>query len=105
PTRGGSEQWEATCKAAGISEELHFHDIRGTTVTMLFRAGCSIGEIVTITGHTLRRAQEILDKYLARTSQLAETAIGKLVVSKLRHYREVRERLGNRFCKTARKTR
>jgi hypothetical protein len=36
-----------------------------------------IGEIVTITGHSLRRAQEILDKYLARTSQLAESAIAK----------------------------
>ena len=44
---------------------------------MLFRAGCSIGEIVTITGHSLRRAQDILDKYLARTSQLAESAIAK----------------------------
>lgn len=71
-----AEQWEATCKAANITD-LHFHDIRGTTVTMLFRAGCNIGEIVTITGHTLRRAQEILDKYLARTSQLAESAIAK----------------------------
>jgi integrase len=71
-----AEQWEETCKAAGITE-LHFHDIRGTTVTMLFRAGCNIGEIVAITGHSLRRAQEILDKYLARTSQLAESAIAK----------------------------
>ncbi len=71
-----AEQWEETCKAAGITD-LHFHDIRGTTVTMLFRAGCSIGEIVTITGHSLRRAQDILDKYLARTSQLAESAIAK----------------------------
>jgi hypothetical protein len=44
---------------------------------MLFRAGCTIGEIVTITGHSLRRAQEILDKYLARTSQLAESGIAK----------------------------
>ena len=44
---------------------------------MLFRAGCNIGEIVAITGHSLRRAQEILDKYLARTSQLAESAIAK----------------------------
>jgi hypothetical protein len=34
-------------------------------------------EIVSITGHTLRRAQEILDKYLARTSKLAESAIAK----------------------------
>ncbi|MGA7958107.1 MAG: tyrosine-type recombinase/integrase [Xanthobacteraceae bacterium] len=71
-----AEQWEETCKAAGITD-LHFHDIRGTTVTMLFRAGCNIGEIVTITGHSLRRAQDILDKYLARTSQLAESAIAK----------------------------
>jgi integrase len=71
-----AEQWDETCKAAGVSD-LHFHDVRGTTVTMLFRAGCSIGEIVAITGHTLRRAQEILDKYLARTSQLADSAIAK----------------------------
>jgi integrase len=71
-----AQQWEETCKAAGITD-LHFHDLRGTTVTMLFRAGCNIGEIVAITGHSLRRAQDILDKYLARTSQLAESAIAK----------------------------
>jgi integrase len=71
-----ASQWEATCKAAGISD-LHFHDIRGTTVTMLFQAGCNLGEIVSITGHTLRRAQEILDKYLARTSKMADSGIAK----------------------------
>src|SRR5260370_37872749 len=32
-------QWEDACKAAGITD-LHFHDIRGTTVTMLAEAGC-----------------------------------------------------------------
>jgi integrase len=71
-----AEQWEATCKAADIVD-LHFHDIRGTTVTMLAEAGCTLPEIVSITGHTLRRAQDILDKYLARTSKLAESAIAK----------------------------
>jgi integrase len=71
-----ASQWEATCKAAGIAD-LHFHDIRGTTVTMLFQAGCNLGEIVSITGHTLRRAQEILDKYLARTSKMADSGIAK----------------------------
>jgi integrase len=71
-----AEQWEYTCKAAGI-DDLHFHDIRGTTVTMLAEAGCTLPEIVSITGHTLRRAQDILDKYLARTSKLAESAIAK----------------------------
>lgn len=29
-------------------------------------------------GHSLRRAQEILDKYLSRTSVLADNAIAKL---------------------------
>jgi len=69
-------QWEDTCTAAGIVD-LHFHDIRGTTVTMLAEAGCTLPEIVSITGHTLRRAQDILDKYLARTSKLAASAIAK----------------------------
>lgn len=71
-----ADQWEATCKSANI-DGLHFHDIRGTTVTMLAEAGCTLPEIVSITGHTLRRAQDILDKYLARTSRLAESAIAK----------------------------
>ena len=48
-----AQQWEKTCKAAGIVD-LHFHDIRGTTVTMLAEAGCTLPEIVSITGHTLR---------------------------------------------------
>ena len=71
-----ADQWEDTCKAAGVTD-LHFHDIRGTTVTMLAEAGCTLPEIVSITGHTLRRAQDILDKYLARTSKLAASAIAK----------------------------
>jgi hypothetical protein len=44
---------------------------------MLAEAGCTVPEIVAITGHSLRRAQEILDRYLARTSKLAESAIAK----------------------------
>jgi integrase len=71
-----AEQWERTCRAAGILD-LHFHDIRGTTVTMLAEAGCTLPEIVAITGHSLRRAQDILEKYLSRTSKLAESAIAK----------------------------
>lgn len=33
------QQWKAACRAAGVPDELHFHDIRGTTVTMLARGG------------------------------------------------------------------
>lgn len=80
------EQWDETTKAAGLDKVaadggnnvgLHFHDLRGTTVTMLFQAGCNLGEIVSITGHSLKRAQDILDKYLARTSTMADNAIAK----------------------------
>ena len=71
-----AEQWMQVQQAAGI-DDLHFHDIRGTTVTMLFEAGCNLGEIASVTGHSLRRAQDILDRYLARTSKLADSAIAK----------------------------
>lgn len=71
-----ADQWEKTCKDAGI-EDLHFHDLRGTTVTMLFQADCNLGEIVSVTGHSLRRAQDILDRYLARTGTMADNAIAK----------------------------
>src|SRR5260370_27074200 len=43
-----ADQWEETCKAAGIVG-LHFHDIRGTTVTMLAEAACTLPEIVAVT--------------------------------------------------------
>lgn len=72
-----ARRWDETATGAQITG-LNFHDLRGTAVTMLFEAGCSVAEVASITGHTMRRAQEILDKYLARTSKLAENAIIKL---------------------------
>ncbi|WP_420338878.1 hypothetical protein [Roseibium sp.] len=44
---------------------------------MLFQTCCIVAEFILITGHSLRRAQDILDKYLARTSQMADNAIAK----------------------------
>ena len=76
-----AECWDrAKAEAAKVRPDiadLHFHDIRGTTVTMLFEAGCTVAEVASITGHTLRRAQEILDRYLSRTSTMATNAIAK----------------------------
>jgi integrase len=58
---------------------LTFHDLRGTAVTRLARAGCSVPEIATITGHALREVEAILDShYLSRDRALAESAIAKL---------------------------
>ncbi|GJE78226.1 Tyrosine recombinase XerC [Methylorubrum suomiense] len=72
--------WTETVKAAGIADDLHFHDLRGTAVTMLAEAGCTVPEIATITGHSQAHAQKILDRYLARTRTrtLARSAIAKL---------------------------
>jgi integrase len=55
--------------------ELHFHDLRGTAVTLLSEAGCTPQQIATITGHSLRTVHRILERYLARTRGLAEQAI------------------------------
>lgn len=67
-------QWEATSKAAGITD-LHFHDLRGTAITMFAEAGCSTPQIAAITGHSLKTVNTILEKYLARTSTLAQEAV------------------------------
>ena len=69
-----AELWERAATEAGIAD-LHFHDLRGTAVTMLSEAGCTPQQIAQITGHSLRNASQILDRYLARTRGLADQAI------------------------------
>lgn len=67
-------QWDRASKAAGIVD-LHFHDLRGTAITMLSEAGCTAPQIAAITGHSMKHVTSILDKYLARTSVLAGETI------------------------------
>jgi len=69
--------WAAASKEAGITD-LHFHDLRGTTVTILSEQGANPQEIATITGHSLTTVGAILDKYSGRTLPLAEMAMAKL---------------------------
>jgi integrase len=72
-----NEHWHEASLAAGI-QDLHFHDLRGTAITMLAEAGCTVPEIAAITGHTLKHVTHILETYLSRTKQLADAAIIKL---------------------------
>jgi len=75
---GFSASFRKTCEAAGI-EGLTFHDLRGTAVTRLAAAGCTVPEIATITGHSLKTVEVMLDRhYLSRDAGLAESAIAKL---------------------------
>lgn len=75
---GFDSVWERAYARSGLTEDLHFHDLRGTAVTMLAEAGCTVPEIATITGHTLESVNKILERYLNRTKELAHSAIAKL---------------------------
>ena len=58
---------------------LTFHDLRGTAVVRLAIAGASVPQIATVTGHSLKDVEAILDAhYLGRDIQLAEAAMLKL---------------------------
>jgi integrase len=71
-----AQQWDRAAKLAGITD-LHFHDLRGTAITMLGEAGCTVPEIASITGHSFKSVETILEKYLARTKALAHSAMSK----------------------------
>lgn len=72
-----NEHWTDAAKAAGITD-LHFHDLRGTAITMLAEAGATVPEIAAVTGHSLKHVTSILETYLSRTRHLADAAIIKL---------------------------
>lgn len=69
-------RWRQTMATAGSdlsSSGLRFHDIRGTTVTRLFDAGCSDAEVAAISGHAIGGGS-MLRAYAARTRTLALNA-------------------------------
>ena len=67
--------WLKASKLAEVGD-LHFHDLRGTAITLLAEAGCTIPQIASITGHSLRTVTDILGRsYLASTLTLARGAI------------------------------
>jgi integrase len=75
---GFRTEWGKACQRAGI-DDVTFHDLRGTAVTRLAKAGCSVAEIASLTGHALKDAQAILDAhYLGGRLELAEAAMAKL---------------------------
>ncbi len=74
---GFNTSWGKCMKKAGV-EGLTFHDLRGTAVTILAEQSCTNMEIASITGHSLKFVETILDHYAARTKTLAQAAIHKL---------------------------
>ncbi|WP_336800513.1 hypothetical protein [Kaistia sp. MMO-174] len=61
-------------------EGFHDQDLRDTAVTWLARAGCTIPEIVSITGHTEESATTIMKHYLGRHPEMAKSGMEKMRV-------------------------
>lgn len=75
---GFNSSWSKAKVKAGITD-LTFHDLRGTAVTRLALADCSVAQIASITGHSLKDVEGILDAhYLGGKTALADEAIKKL---------------------------
>jgi integrase len=55
-------------------KHLIFKDLRHTAVTRLAEAGAPVPMIASITGHSFRTCEEIVDRYNIRTSKMAEQA-------------------------------
>jgi len=75
---GFRASWGKALVKAGI-RGLTFNDLRGTAVLRFALSGCTVPEIATITGHSIKDVQSILDAhYLHRDVELAESAVRKL---------------------------
>lgn len=75
---GFSTSWRKAMAVANV-KGLTFHDLRGTTVTRLAMAGCSIAEIGAVTGHSPRDIDAILHvHYLGGQRELAAQAMARL---------------------------
>ncbi|WP_245419468.1 tyrosine-type recombinase/integrase [Phyllobacterium salinisoli] len=75
---GFRSSWRKACAAAGVVG-VTFNDLRGTAVTRLAQVEASVPQIATITGHSLRDVNTIIDShYLNRDPRMAEEAIRKL---------------------------
>jgi integrase len=72
-----STKFSAAKNSASLSH-LHFHDLRGTAITVLAENGCTNSEIASITGHSMKHIEKIIDTYMARTRQLNDEAVAKL---------------------------
>jgi integrase len=70
-------QWRQATLAAGL-DGLHFHDLRGTTCTMLAEAGATPSEIASYLGWTVSTVNRMLDTYQAMTASLSNSAVAKL---------------------------
>lgn len=75
---GFRSSWSKACARASIAD-MTFHDLRGSAVVRLALAEATVPQIATVTGHSLKDVEAILDAhYLGRDVKLADAAMQKL---------------------------
>jgi integrase len=78
-TSWGKAWDDATKTNPALDDGVRFNDLRGTAVTRLALAGCTVPEIASLTGHSLKDVERILQAhYLGGKFELAEQAMLKL---------------------------
>ncbi len=75
PDEAGGWKVQACASLADFLEM----DLRDTAVTWMALAGATIPEIISVTGHSLQSATDILKHYLARHPEMADEALRKMV--------------------------
>lgn len=73
-----SHVFEIVRDAAGILSNAKFMHFRHTACVRLARAGCTVPEIASISGHSAQSVHAILRRYLPRDETVAKNAIQKL---------------------------
>lgn len=66
---------------AGLAGK-RYGDLRRSAVVRLAMAGCTIPMIASITGHSYKRCEEILEVYLPRSTELARLAIQRVLAAR-----------------------
>ena len=65
---------------SGVDQKLQFKDFRRTAVTKLAQAGCSVPEIASFTGHTVKSVSNMMSVYLSRKGGVSMEAGKKLML-------------------------
>lgn len=68
-------EWRDTL---GIRSELRLYDARGTAVTRLVRAGCTLSELATHMDWTFQHAAQMRERYAALDSDMADGILEKV---------------------------
>jgi integrase len=65
----------------GIRKELRLYDARGTAVTRLVRAGCTLGELASHMGWSFQHASQMLERYAALDPEMSDGILRKVMKS------------------------